>query len=150
MVEPATTVVEEMMSDLAAEIARVQTPEPVVVEVLPAAEPVRVVAEPVAPTPVPEPPSVPTVPAIEEAVAPAVVDVKPEAPPLVLAPVIEPAPGQQPSDDLAAELMAYAREKVAHYMAPRSIDFIEEMPRLPTGKLYTRVLRDPYWQDRKI
>jgi acyl-coenzyme A synthetase/AMP-(fatty) acid ligase len=46
--------------------------------------------------------------------------------------------------------MAYAREKVAHYMAPRSIDFIEEMPRLPTGKLYKRVLRDAYWQDRKI
>ena len=64
--------------------------------------------------------------------------------------VIEPAPGQAPSDDLAAELMAYARERVAHYMAPRSIDFIEEMPRLPTGKLYKRVLRDAYWQDRKI
>jgi len=64
--------------------------------------------------------------------------------------VIEPAPGQTPSDDLAAELMAYARERVAHYMAPRSIDFIEEMPRLPTGKLYKRVLRDAYWQDRKI
>ena len=64
--------------------------------------------------------------------------------------VIEPAPGQTPSDDLAAELMTYARERVAHYMAPRSIDFIEEMPRLPTGKLYKRVLRDAYWQDRKI
>lgn len=64
--------------------------------------------------------------------------------------VIEPAPGQAPSDELTAELMAYARERMAHYMAPRSIDFIEEMPRLPTGKLYKRVLRDAYWQDRKI
>jgi fatty-acyl-CoA synthase len=64
--------------------------------------------------------------------------------------VIEPAPGQAPSDELAAELMAYARERMAHYMAPRSIDFIAEMPRLPTGKLYKRVLRDAYWQDRKI
>lgn len=64
--------------------------------------------------------------------------------------VIEPAPGQAPSDDLAAELMTYARERLAHYMAPRSIDFIEEMPRLPTGKLYKRILRDAYWQDRKI
>ena len=64
--------------------------------------------------------------------------------------VIEPAPDQVPSDELAAELMAYARERLAHYMAPRSIDFIEEMPRLPTGKLYKRVLRDDYWQDRKI
>jgi len=64
--------------------------------------------------------------------------------------VIEPAPGQTPSDELAAELMTYARERLAHYMAPRSIDFIEEMPRLPTGKLYKRLLRDAYWQDRKI
>ena len=64
--------------------------------------------------------------------------------------VIEVAPGQEPSDALAAELMDYARSKLAHYMAPRSVDFIEEMPRLPTGKLYKRLLRDAYWQDRKI
>ena len=64
--------------------------------------------------------------------------------------VIEVAPGQVASDELAAELMAYARANLAHYMAPRSIDFIAEMPRLPTGKLYKRLLRDAYWQDRKI
>ena len=64
--------------------------------------------------------------------------------------VIEPAPGQEPTDELAAELLDYARSKLAHYMAPRSLDFIVEMPRLPTGKLYKRVLRDAYWQDRKI
>jgi long-chain acyl-CoA synthetase len=64
--------------------------------------------------------------------------------------VIEPAPGVEPSDDLAAELLHFAREKLAHYMAPRSVDFIEEMPRLPTGKLYKRLLRDAYWQERKI
>ena len=64
--------------------------------------------------------------------------------------VIEVAPGQVASDELAAELMAYARANLAHYMAPKSIDFIAEMPRLPTGKLYKRLLRDAYWQDRKI
>jgi long-chain acyl-CoA synthetase len=64
--------------------------------------------------------------------------------------VIEPAAGVAPSDDLAAELMAFARGRLAHYMAPRSIDFIEEMPRLPTGKLYKRVLRERYWRDRSI
>ena len=64
--------------------------------------------------------------------------------------VIEPAPGTPPSDELSIELMAYARAHLAHYMAPRSIDFIAEMPRLPTGKLYKRLLRDAYWQDRKI
>jgi len=64
--------------------------------------------------------------------------------------VIEPAPGVEPTDDLAAELLHYAREHLAHYMAPRSIDFIAEMPRLPTGKLYKRLLKDAYWQDRAI
>ncbi len=64
--------------------------------------------------------------------------------------VVEVAPGQTPSDELAAELMDHARSKLARYMVPRSIDFIAEMPRLPTGKLYKRVLRDAHWQDRKI
>lgn len=64
--------------------------------------------------------------------------------------VIEPAPGHEPSDELAAELLDYARGRLAHYMTPRSIDFIAEMPRLPTGKLYKRLLRDAYWTDRKI
>ena len=62
--------------------------------------------------------------------------------------VIEPAPGVPPTDDLAAELMGFARDHLAHYMAPRSIDFIDEMPRLPTGKLYKRLLKDRYWGDR--
>jgi len=64
--------------------------------------------------------------------------------------VIEPAPGHEPTDELAAELLAFARAKLAAYMAPRSIDFIAEMPRLPTGKLYKRLLKDAYWKDRKI
>ncbi|MDP3852925.1 AMP-binding protein [Phenylobacterium sp.] len=64
--------------------------------------------------------------------------------------VIEPAPGQAPTPALAEELLAYARAKLARYMVPRSIDFIEEMPRLPTGKLYKRLLRDKYWEGRQI
>jgi long-chain acyl-CoA synthetase len=64
--------------------------------------------------------------------------------------VIEPAPGHAPDGALATELLDFARGKLAHYMAPRSIDFIAEMPRLPTGKLYKRLLRDTYWKDRKI
>jgi long-chain acyl-CoA synthetase len=64
--------------------------------------------------------------------------------------VIEPAPGVAPSDELAAELLGFAREHLAHYMAPRSVDFIEEMPRLPTGKLYKRLLKDRYWAGRAI
>ena len=46
---------------------------------------------------------------------------------------------------LADELMLYARDHIAHYKCPRSIDFIDELPRLPTGKLYKRLLKDKYW-----
>lgn len=59
--------------------------------------------------------------------------------------VVQLVPGIEPSPALAEALIAYAREHLAHYMAPRSIDFIDELPRLPTGKLYKRQLRDPYW-----
>jgi len=58
--------------------------------------------------------------------------------------VVEPAPGVEPSPELARELIAYLRERIAHYKVPRALDFIDEMPRLPTGKLYKRVLRDEY------
>ena len=64
--------------------------------------------------------------------------------------MIEPAPGVPPSDELGTELIAFARERLAHYMTPRSVDFIEEMPRLPTGKLYKRLLKDRYWSGRAI
>jgi len=64
--------------------------------------------------------------------------------------VIETAPGVQPSRALAEELIAFARARMAHYTIPRSIDFIEEMPRLPTGKLYKRGLRDEYWRDGRL
>ena len=57
--------------------------------------------------------------------------------------------GIEPDDKLAAELIAYAREHVAHYKAPRSIDFEAELPRLPTGKLYKRLLKDRYWGNKK-
>lgn len=58
--------------------------------------------------------------------------------------VIEPAAGVVPSADLARELIDYLRDKVARYMVPRSVEFIDQMPRLPTGKLYKQVLREKY------
>jgi len=58
--------------------------------------------------------------------------------------VVEPAPGVAPSPALASELLEHLRTRIAHYKVPRSLDFIDEMPRLPTGKLYKRVLRDRY------
>ena len=59
--------------------------------------------------------------------------------------VVQLADGVRQSDEVAAELLAYTRERIAHYKCPKSIDFIDEMPRLPTGKLYKRLIKDKYW-----
>lgn len=48
-------------------------------------------------------------------------------------------------DAMAASLVAYSREHIAHFKCPKSVDFLDELPRLPTGKLYKRLLRDRYW-----
>ena len=47
--------------------------------------------------------------------------------------------------DLAAELIAYCREHLSPIKCPKSIDFIEVLPRHATGKLYKRLLKDQYW-----
>lgn len=60
--------------------------------------------------------------------------------------VIEPAPGMVPDEALAGQLLAFLEGKVARYMLPRSIDFVDKLPRLPTGKLYKQQLRDSYWK----
>jgi len=62
--------------------------------------------------------------------------------------VVELAPGTLASDELARELCAFARERLAGYKVPRSVDFSDALPRHPSGKLYLRRLRDPYWQGR--
>jgi fatty-acyl-CoA synthase len=62
--------------------------------------------------------------------------------------VVQPAHGVQPGPELAADLEAFARRHLAGFKVPRSFDFMDELPRLPTGKLYKRVLRDRYWKDR--
>lgn len=59
--------------------------------------------------------------------------------------VVQPMPGVDPDDALAAELTAFCAEHLSRQKVPRSIDFDPELPRLPTGKLYKRVLRDRYW-----
>jgi len=59
--------------------------------------------------------------------------------------VIEPMPGVTPGPELAQALMAFCAQHLAHMKCPKSIDFTDKLPRLPTGKLYKRVLRDAYW-----
>jgi acyl-CoA synthetase (AMP-forming)/AMP-acid ligase II len=50
------------------------------------------------------------------------------------------------------ELIAFARERIAAYKVPRSIDFVDTLPRTPTGKILKRELRKPFWvgQDRQV
>jgi len=59
---------------------------------------------------------------------------------------VELTDGVNPGEGLEAELIAYCKKDLARYKAPRSIDFEEALPRHPTGKLYKRLLRDPYWK----
>jgi long-chain acyl-CoA synthetase len=62
--------------------------------------------------------------------------------------VVEPAEGVVPDDALTEEIMAFAQDRLAKYKRPRTIDYVDELPRDPNGKLYKRKLRDPYWEGR--
>lgn len=46
------------------------------------------------------------------------------------------------------ELIGFMRDRLAHYKCPKSVDFVETLPRNPSGKLLKRVLRQPYWEGR--
>jgi long-chain acyl-CoA synthetase len=63
--------------------------------------------------------------------------------------VIEPAEGQEAGPALEAQLREFAEANLASYKRPKSYDFTAEMPRDPSGKLYKRKLRDPYWEGVK-
>jgi long-chain acyl-CoA synthetase len=64
--------------------------------------------------------------------------------------VVQPAPGAGPGPELEAELIAYCRERLARFKVPASVDFVDELPRLDTGKLYKRLLRDRYWATESV
>ena len=50
------------------------------------------------------------------------------------------------------ELLIYARENLAGYKVPKSVEFVEELPLNPTGKVLKKILREPYWEghDRQV
>jgi acyl-CoA synthetase (AMP-forming)/AMP-acid ligase II len=48
--------------------------------------------------------------------------------------------------ELEAELIEFCKGELATYKCPRSVDFVDELPRDPNGKLYKRLLRDRYWE----
>jgi long-chain acyl-CoA synthetase len=59
--------------------------------------------------------------------------------------VVQVVPGVATGPELAQELMDYCAAHLARQKCPRTIDFSEQLPRSPTGKLYKRKLRDPFW-----
>jgi long-chain acyl-CoA synthetase len=59
--------------------------------------------------------------------------------------VVQPVAMADAGPELERELIAYCREHLADVKCPRSVDFREELPRHPTGKLYKRLLKDEYW-----
>lgn len=63
--------------------------------------------------------------------------------------VVQLMPGIPANPAIAAELIAFCQQHLARQKCPRSIDFEDQLPRLPTGKLYKRLLRDRYWGDKK-
>jgi long-chain acyl-CoA synthetase len=59
--------------------------------------------------------------------------------------VIQPAPGVAAGHELEAAIIAYCREHLSHFKCPRSVDFMDELPRGENGKLYKKALRETYW-----
>lgn len=60
--------------------------------------------------------------------------------------IVVPKPGTQPD---AEDIIAFARTRIAGFKAPKSVDFIEALPRNASGKILRRELREPYWAGRE-
>ncbi len=58
--------------------------------------------------------------------------------------VVQLAEGHAPGEALTAELLAHCREHLARYKCPRSVDYTDDLPRLPTGKIQRRLVRERY------
>jgi long-chain acyl-CoA synthetase len=59
--------------------------------------------------------------------------------------VVQPLDMARANDALQAELMTYCRQHLSHVKCPKTIDFVEKLPRRENGKLYKQKLRDSYW-----
>ena len=58
-------------------------------------------------------------------------------------------PGTSPDP---ADIISFARQRIAGFKCPKSVDFIDALPRNPSGKILRRSLREPYWagRDRRV
>jgi acyl-CoA synthetase (AMP-forming)/AMP-acid ligase II len=54
-------------------------------------------------------------------------------------------PGTSASEQ---EIIDLASQHLASYQKPKSVDFVESLPKAPTGKILKRELRDPYWAEQ--
>ena len=59
--------------------------------------------------------------------------------------IVQPMPGIASSEELASELLEFCQSNLAKIKCPKTIDFEDQLPRHPTGKLYKRLIRDRYW-----
>jgi acyl-CoA synthetase (AMP-forming)/AMP-acid ligase II len=64
--------------------------------------------------------------------------------------VVQPRDWEEAGPALEAELIAHCQAHVSHVAAPRSVDFVRELPRLPTGKLAKHEIRKPYWPEGRF
>ena len=55
--------------------------------------------------------------------------------------------GYRPSEELSEELITWARERLASFKCPRSIDYADDLPRSEAGKIQRKLIRAPYWED---
>ncbi len=66
--------------------------------------------------------------------------------------VIQLQNGHAKNDSLIKEILQFAEENIASFKRPRSVEFVDDLPRLPSGKIQRRLVKDLYWQgrDKKI
>jgi long-chain acyl-CoA synthetase len=62
--------------------------------------------------------------------------------------VVQLEPGIKPSQELTEELIQWARDRLANFKCPRSIDYAVELPRSDAGKIQRKIVRAPYWEGR--
>lgn len=62
--------------------------------------------------------------------------------------IVQLMPGIEGNDSLAQEVIDFVKARVASYKAPKSVDFVHEVPRSQTGKLMKQELRKRYWPEK--
>ena len=62
--------------------------------------------------------------------------------------VVQPVSMADAGPELERELIEWCKARISPIKCPRSVDFTEELPRHPTGKLYKRLIKDRYWGNK--